>query len=168
MRQHVFSSRLSRYTVVVARRRAGYSSAASTQAMRREQTPLTFSRSRTTCRACVRPPTRPVRLRRPVHHACPCGLPAGTWTSGSSASPRSRAPAGAGAANCSAVDTPRIHHRLDADDTRTAFVARAVSRRSRTHLRALPGVPHNPTHLPPAPTGAATLGQIGPSSFLSV
>ena len=32
-----------------------------------------------------------------------------------------------------------------------------LSNRSRTHLRALPGVAHSPRHYPPAPTGAATL-----------
>ena len=39
------------------------------------------------------------------------------------------------------------------------IAGRAVSRRSRIHLRALPAVAHNQPHFLPAPTGAATLDQ---------
>ena len=51
--------------------------------------------------------------------------------------------------------TPRCRIRHATEHRRASLPA--ISPRSRTHLRALPGVPYDPPHFLPAPTGAATL-----------
>ena len=111
----------------MARRGAVYSSAASTEAVRRERTPPTSVlavRGRPVGRVSVHQ-RGPVRLRRPVHHACPCGLPA---ESGRAAHWR-----GAGACRpCAPGSCPRRRRQVPAAPVAAADIIR-LTRASTCH-----------------------------------